>query len=394
MFDGVHTTAGQGDPTTLSITTTNSVPTVTFDNITTVVGGNASRVSVDPNPISVDIPMTDADLCTYDSDCASETSTSLSNLILLAHHNSHFPTQANPTTIPSNQDSNSTGSDSPPVDTITAHRLQHHVEPHMVGPSVNMTIPSPMHGTQSNSTVFTGSSLRPSSSRVYNTVAVAKTRSKTASTAPRTHPIENEGASSSRPNMRQGSKPGHILFDSDEDEAVDPPTGPARLNIGNNTRVGESEWQTVTKRRRRRSIQDVKIPSVQLHCSTGPHSKNIHILRAAAAMPGRASNVLGANGKPLSSKDIQSADFGNTDCTVCIMVRTKRQPIRKTRGLDRNTTGTTPPDGSAHYLSHCTHCRKAPSFFSDNMWSPLLLHRESDREPRIMSMVQQFVDDE
>jgi hypothetical protein len=135
-----------------------------------------------------------------------------------------------------------------------------------------------------------------------------------------------------------------------------------------------------------------KIPSVQFHCSTGPYSKNTHIPRAAAAMPGRTGNVLGADGKPLTSKEVQSAEFGHTDSTVCIMVRTKRQPVHKTRGLDRNTTATTPPDGSAHYLSHCTHCRKAPSLFSDNMWSPLL-HRESDRESRIMSMVQQFVDD-
>jgi hypothetical protein len=58
--------------------------------------------------------------------------------------------------------------------------------------------------------------------------------------------------------MRQGSTPYHTLFDSDEDEAVDPPTGPSRLNIGNSTRVGESEWHTVTKRRRRRSIQEVR----------------------------------------------------------------------------------------------------------------------------------------
>ena len=236
-----------------------------------------------------------------------------------------------------------------------------------------------------------GSSLRPSSSHGLPVVWAVQTRSKsTASQSPTFS--HNEGASSS------SSKPQHIHFDdSDSDTEEHNKRSSPRLNIGGNSRRPEEPWHTVTKKRhRRQSTQNVKIPCVQLHATTGPHSKNIHILRAAAEMPGRKGNVLDSTGKSLSSKKLQSSDLGIDRCTVCILVRGKRQPIRKTGRMDRNTSSATTAKGtghSAHYLSKCTQCSAPLSLVHENRWSPLL-QSISSQEARIRGMVDQLVTDE
>ena len=195
-----------------------------------------------------------------------------------------------------------------------------------------------------------------------------QTRSRTAKQSQSPTFEHNEGASSSKASVRESNdEPQHTYFDTDSSDSDDQPTrSTQRLNIGGSSRPGE-EWHTVTKKRRRRqSVQNVKIPSVQLHAATGPHTKNIHILRAAAVMPGRKGNILDETGKPISSKGLQSTDFGTSRCTVCILVRSKRQPIRRTDRLDRstntghldrnaNSTNTSVDAGAFHLSAQCTH---------------------------------------
>jgi len=113
-------------------------------------------------------------------------------------------------------------------------------------------------------------------------------------------------------------------------------------------------------------------------------------------MPGRKGNVLDSTGKSLSSKKLQSSDLGIDRCTVCILVRGKRQPIRKTGRMDRNTSSATTAKGtghSAHYLSKCTQCSAPLSLVHENRWSPLL-QSISSQEARIRGMVDQLVTDE
>ena len=368
-----------------------------MDYITTAAQGPGTPVSVDE---SLDSASSHTMSQSFDSDTFSDgfdsdTTVSLPQLL----HTSQMDTMHTPVVGQTFQHSNhSLCADITVPATVTpscTHGLSYHISP-PVRPTVS---PDATHSLgcdtqQSTTAVFTGSNLRPSSSHsLLHTVSAVQTRSKTAASRPPTVP--HCEPSSSRSHMHETTNSRHIHFDddSDDDQQAERPTS-TRLNIGNRSSLGEEEWHTVTSRRRRKSVQDVKIPSVQLHCATGPHSKNIHILRSAAEMLGRAGDVLDTRGKPLSHKAIHHAQFGISDCTVCKLLRSKRQPIRRTGRLNRNPANsqTTTSAGGAHYLSHqCTHEHQPMSFFSGSMWSPLL-HQESHREPRILSMVNQLVE--
>ena len=371
-----------------------------MDYITTAVRGPGTPVSVDESldSTSTDSMSQSVEIDTILDGFDSDTTVSLPQLLHTSEMNqTHTPIVGQ---IPylTNQSLCADTTVSSTVTPTCTQGLSHHISP-LVRPTVSSDATRSLgcDAPQSTSAVFTGSNLRPSSSHgLHHTVSAVQTRSKTATSRPPPVPIQHEEPSSSQSHMRETTNSRHTFFDenSDDDQQAERPTSTQRLNIGNRSPHGEGEWHTVTPRRRRKSVQDVKIPSVQLHCATGPHSKNIHILRSAAEMLGRAGNVLDTRGKPLSHKAIPHAQFGTSDCTVCKLLRSKRQPVRRTGQLNRNPTGlqTTPSAGAAHYLSSkCTHTHQTMSFFDDNMWSPLL-HQESHREPRILSMVNQLVE--